>query len=54
MTKQELIEQVKEVLSGIDQEETENDEGWWGTPDGAEFGESKLKEVITLIEKLDH
>ena len=42
-----LIEQIKELLKGID--ETELNGGWWETSTGAEFGAEKLKELIALI-----
>jgi len=44
-----LIEQIKELLKGID--ETELNGGWWETSTGAEFGAEKLKALIALVQK---
>jgi hypothetical protein len=44
-----LIEQVKELLKGIDQVETEPD-GWWETSVGAAFGANRLQALIALLE----
>lgn len=46
-----LIENIKELLKGIDQTECESDEGWWETSTGAEFGRDKLNMLIELVEK---
>jgi hypothetical protein len=43
-----LIEQIKELLKGIDQVETEP-YGWWETSTGAAFGAKKLQELIALL-----
>lgn len=45
-----LADKVHLILKGIDQTETESDDGWWETSTGAEFGASKLAEVIAAIE----
>jgi hypothetical protein len=44
-----LIEQVQELLKGIDQTECDFSDGWWETSDGAKFGAEKLKALIDLI-----
>jgi len=46
-----LIEQIKELLKGIDQTESESNDGWWETSVGADFGKEKLKELLVLVEK---
>ena len=46
-----LIENIKELLKGIDQTENESDDGWWETSTGAEFGRDKLNMLIELVEK---
>lgn len=51
MTKPEIIEAIKDILDGIDREETEDQTGWWETSTGAEFGAKKLDEIIDLITK---
>ena len=45
-----LIENIKELLKGIDQTENESDDGWWETSTGAEFGKNRLNMLIELIE----
>lgn len=45
-----LIEDIKELLRGIDQTENESDDGWWETIAGAKFGRDKLNMLIELIE----
>lgn len=45
-----LIENIKELLKGIDQTENESNDGWWETDEGAEFGKDKLNMLIELIE----
>ena len=45
-----LIENIKELLKGIDQTENESDDGWWETSTGAEFGRNRLNMLIELIE----
>lgn len=51
MSKEKLINRVKEILKGIDSDECETDDGWWETSKGAEFGKSKLNELISEIEE---
>jgi hypothetical protein len=46
-----LIEQIKELLKGIDQTESESNDGWWETSTSADFGKEKLKELLALVEK---
>jgi len=48
---EDLIEQIKDLLKGIDETETGSDDGWWETSVGAKFGAGKLKELIALIKK---
>lgn len=45
-----LSEKVSLILKGIDQTETESQDGWWETATGAEFGKRKLVEVLAAIE----
>ena len=46
-----LIEDIKELLKGIDQTENESDDGWWETSTGAEFGRNRLNNLIELIKR---
>ena len=48
--KDKLIKEVKEILKGIDETQTDSEEGWWETSTGAEFGYSKLEDIIVAIE----
>ena len=50
MDKQELIEKVKEILKGIDEVQSESEDGWWETSVGAEFGFNKLEDLLVAIE----
>lgn len=45
-----LIDGVKRILEGINAEEGSNENGWWETSDGAEFGQSKLDELCKFID----
>jgi len=50
VNKEKLIEKVKEILKGIDEDQCETEEGWWETSEGVEFGFNKLEDVIIAIE----
>ena len=50
MNKISLIEKVKEILNGIDEQQTESDQGWWETSKESDFGRNKLKDLIAAIE----
>jgi len=45
----ELFDSIKTVLKGIDQTETDTEQGWWETSTGAEFGWRKMEELKELI-----
>ena len=45
-----LAEQIKKELKGIDETETDSIDGWWETSTGAEFGATKLKELLALLD----
>ena len=45
-----IVEQIKELLKGIDETETGSIDGWWETSEGAAFGAEKLKELLALVE----
>lgn len=42
---QELLEEIEQILLGIDQTEVESEQGWWETSTGVEFGFSKLQAI---------
>ena len=44
-----LSANILAILNGINQTETESDDGWWETSTGAEFGENKLAEIKALF-----
>ena len=48
----EWIKELRKILIGIDKDECEDDNGWWETSTGAEFGAKKMKEVEELVKKL--
>lgn len=50
--KQKLKAEIKIALIGIDKTDKHDYNGWWETSSGAEFGENKLIEVLTLIDKI--
>jgi len=41
---------IREILKGIDKTESESEDGWWETSEGAEFGRKKLEELIEYSE----
>lgn len=45
-----LAEQIKDILKGIEETEIDSVEGWWETSTGAEFGATKLKELLALVD----
>lgn len=51
-SKRDFLAQVREILKGIDRQEGHHEDGWWETSIGAEFGQSKLREIENLIEGL--
>ena len=44
-------EDIAKILHGIDMDECENDDGWWETSTGAEYGASVLAEIKALFEE---
>ena len=50
--KEELLNTIRKILTGIDKTEIEQDNGWWETSYGAEFGEKKLIELIIAVENI--
>lgn len=49
----EIADKIKEILKGIDKDEWEDNDGWWETSAGAEFGAKKLKEIIDFVLSLN-
>lgn len=45
----DIAVRLREILIGIDSTECANDDGWWETSTGAEFGASKLSAVEALF-----
>lgn len=52
MTPDQAEAQVREMLKGIDSDESAHSEGWWETSTGAAFGAEKLAGVIALVRQL--
>lgn len=49
-----LVDQVYSILKGINRDETyAEDEGWWETSEGAEFGARKLSEIVDLVSEAE-
>lgn len=46
----ELVRKIAAILSGIDKYEGDDYNGWWETPQGAEFGAKKLAEILALFQ----
>ena len=46
------IDILKQILKGIDAEETTDPDGWWETADGANFGREKLAQTIEFVAML--
>jgi hypothetical protein len=44
-----LIENIRDILKGIDKDTCQDKDGWWETSTGAEFGAKKLKEIEYLV-----
>jgi hypothetical protein len=44
-----VLKDVRQILAGIDQTETDSDIGWWETSTGAEFGAEKLRKIEELL-----
>jgi len=50
---EEATQKVKEILVGIDQDQSEYEgNGWWETSTGVSFGKKKLNEIILLVGKI--
>lgn len=48
-----LLQQIEEILSGIDNTEVESEHGWWETSTGAEFGKERLEKIRHLFDQED-
>jgi len=48
--KQEIEDKVKEILHGIELDNSDDDDGWWETSVGVKFGKEKLEELLTYLE----
>ena len=44
-----MIEKIREILKGIDKDISQDNDGWWETSTGSEFGAKKLKEIESLV-----
>ena len=45
------LKELETILDGIDKSEVEYDGGWWETFSGADFGNKKKEEIMTLFKK---
>jgi len=46
------LERLRQITRGIDEQQTHDDDGWWETSVGAEFGRKKLAELEILVGEL--
>jgi hypothetical protein len=46
---QKRLASILDILSGIDAEEADSQDGWWPTSVGAEFGAEKLRQIKALF-----
>ena len=51
MTREDCIAFISSHLRGIDQDAFGNDDGWWETSSGAEFGRIRLQKVLDTVNK---
>lgn len=42
--------EIRQMLCGIDTREVEDDDGWWETSAGADFGEQRLHALLALLD----
>jgi hypothetical protein len=48
----EALRQLHHICTGIDKDEIEDEDGWWETPTGAEFGAARLRDLERLVTRL--
>jgi hypothetical protein len=48
-----LLDAVLQELDGIDKTESEDENGWWETSTGADFGVEKLQEIRNLFDEFE-
>ena len=53
MTKEEARKAIIKVLHGIDETETESEDGWWEVDAGAEYGARKKAEILAIIDSIN-
>lgn len=53
MNKQECIDRVILILSGIDKTDSDSNDGWFETSEGASFGKKALDAVISAINQIE-
>jgi len=45
------LQEIEEILLGIDETETQSEEGWWETSTGADFGKQRLAMIRELFKQ---
>ena len=45
------VNDVRQILNGIDKQETEDRSGWWDTSVGCAFGAAKLAEICAYVDE---
>lgn len=48
----DLMQEVEQILAGIDKTESESADGWWETSAGSAFGAERLKLVMAAINRI--
>ena len=47
--KKKIEDKIRDILSGIDEDDVDYPDGWWETSVGAEFGKKKLEELLLYL-----
>ena len=51
--RKEIKIKLKVILKGIDKDEIEDENGWWETSTGVEFGRNILKKIDQLLKNIE-
>lgn len=51
MPNTELLQAIEQILTGIDRWELDDEQGWWETDTGVEFGKERLELIRKLFEE---
>lgn len=48
----QALRQLRHICTGIDKTDVEDEDGWWETSVGAEFGAARLRDLERLVRHL--